>query len=190
MSPFANAGQFLVATAFGLAILVVLLRVWLQAAGANYYNPICQVLHRLTQPLIGPLRRVLPPLGRVETAGVVLAWLLALAKVAAMAGLAGGLPPFAALAVWALADLLSLLLWLAFWALLAGVLLSWFPVDNRNPAVPLVYQMTGPLLAPIRRLLPEMPIDLSPMIAILAVQLARILMVEPLHQLAGRMVLG
>lgn len=190
MSPFANAGQFLVATAFGLAILVVLLRVWLQAAGANFYNPICQVLHRLTQPVIGPLRRVLPPVGRFETAGVVLAWLLALAKVAAMASLAGGLPPFAALAVWALADLLSLVLWLAFWALLAGVLLSWFPVDNRNPAVPLVYQMTGPLLAPFRRLLPEMPIDLSPMIAILAVQLARILVVEPLHQLAGRMVLG
>lgn len=190
MSPFANAGHFLVATLFGLAILVVLLRVWLQAAGANFYNPICQALHRLTQPVIGPMRRLLPPAGPIETAGVLLAWLLALAKVAALAALAGGLPPFPALAVWALADLLSLLLWLAFWTLLAGVLLSWFPVDNRNPAVPLVYQMTRPLLAPFRRLLPDMPIDLSPMFAILAVQLLRILLVEPLQQAAGRLALG
>jgi YggT family protein len=53
-----------------------------------------------------------------------------------------------------------------------------------------VYQITEPLLAPIRRVLPQMGIDLSPMIAILAVQVARILVVAPLSDWAGRLALG
>jgi YggT family protein len=169
---------------------VVLLRVLLQAAGANFYNPICQGLHKLTEPAIRPLRRLLPPVRRIELAGVVLVWLLALLKLYAITRLGGGAVPLAALAVAALADAVSMLLWIWFWTLLAGVILSWVPVDNRNPAVPLVYQITEPLLAPIRRLLPQMGIDLSPMIAILAVQLARILVVAPLSDWAGRLALG
>jgi YggT family protein len=190
MSYFGNAGQLLVNVFFGLAMAVVLLRVLLQASGANFYNPICQMLHRLTQPVIGPMRRAIPPYRRVEIAGLVLVWLIALLKFYLLAALAGIVPPFAALLVAALADSISLLLWIWFWVLLAGVLLSWIPMDNRNPVVPLVYQLTEPLLAPIRRVLPDMPIDLSPMFAILAVQLARILVVAPLFDLAGRLAGG
>lgn len=189
MNHLGNAGQLLVGTLFSLAMIVVLLRVLLQAAGANFYNPICQILHKLTEPVIAPLRRALPPIRRLETAGLVLAWLLAMAKLYALGALVGGSLPFPALAVMALADLLSLLLWIWFWALLAGVILSWIPVDNRNPAVPLVYQITEPILAPIRRVLPQMGIDLSPMFAILGVQMLRLLVVAPLVDLAGRLAL-
>lgn len=190
MNYLGNAGQLLVSVLFGLAMVVVLLRVLLQAAGANFYNPVCQFLHRATQPAIGPLRRAIPPIGRIETAGIVLAWLIALLKFYALFSLAGAAPPFAAVAVAAVADVVSLLLWIWFWALLAGVLLSWIPIDNRNPFVPLVYQLTAPLLAPFRQLLPDMGIDLSPMFAILAVQLARILVVAPLMDYAGRLAIG
>jgi YggT family protein len=190
MSYFGTAGQLLVGTAFSLVMIVVLLRVLLQAAGANFYNPICQGLHKLTEPVIRPMRRLLPPVRRIELAGVLLVWLLALLKLYAITRLGGTAPPMAALAVAALADAISMLLWIWFWTLLAGVILSWVPVDNRNPAVPLVYQITEPLLAPIRRLLPQMGIDLSPMIAILAVQVARILVVAPLSDWAGRLALG
>lgn len=187
MNYLGNAGQLLVGTLFSLAMIALLLRVLLQAAGANFYNPICQFLHRVTQPAIGPVRRIAPPIGRLELAGLLLVWLLALAKMYALSALHGVIPPFTALVVLAFADALSLLLWIWFWTLLIGVLLSWFPMDNRNPALPLIYQITEPLLRPFRRLLPQMGIDLSPLFALLAVQLARILVVAPLFDLGGRL---
>lgn len=190
MSYFGNAGQLLITVFFGLAMLALLLRVLLQAAGANFYNPICQIVHRMTQPAIGPLRRAIPPIGRMETAGLVLAWLLAMVKFYALSALGGAALPLAALAVAGLADVLSLLLWIWFWTLLIGVILSWLPIDNRNPAVPLIYQITEPLLAPFRRLLPDMGIDLSPMFALILVQLARILIVAPLFDFAVGLAAG
>jgi YggT family protein len=190
MSYFGNAGQLLVNTFFGLAMIVVLLRIVLQACGANFYNPICQILHRITQPAIGPLRRFIPPIGRIETAAVILVWLISMLKFYALGALGGAIAPLPAIAVAGVADVISLLLWIWFWALLAGVILSWIPVDNRNPAVPLVYQITEPLLTPIRRLLPDIGIDLSPMIAIIGVQLLRILVVTPLFDLAARLAIS
>lgn len=191
MSYVGNAGQLVVGTLFTLALVVFLLRVMLQAAGANFYNPICQLLHKATQPAIGPLRRVIPPIGRLELAGLLVAWLIALLKFYAISALAGAALPFAAAAAAALADCISMVLWIWFWTLLAGVILSWVPVDNRNPAVPLIYQITEPLLAPIRRLIPPMGgLDLSAMVALLLVQVLRILIVLPLYDLAGRLAVG
>lgn len=187
MTYFGNAGQLLINVLFGFVMIVLLLRVLLQAAGANFYNPICQLLHKATQPIVGPLRRIVPPIGRLETAAVLLVWLVAVLKLYAIGLLIGMRPGFAGVAVLALADVLSLLLWIWFWTLLIGVLLSWIPVDNRNPAVPLIYQLTEPLLAPIRRLIPPMGLDFSPIIAILGVQLARILVVHPLNDLGLRL---
>lgn len=191
MSYLGNAGQLVVSAIFTLAMVVFLLRVMLQASGANFYNPICQLLHKATQPVIGPLRRVIPPLGRVELAGVLVVWLIAVLKIYATVALVGATLPFAAAAVAALADVISMLLWIWFWTLLIGVILSWVPVDNRNPAVPLIYQISEPLLAPIRRLVPPMGgLDLSAMLALLLVQVLRILIVQPLFDLAARLLGG
>lgn len=191
MNHFGNAGQFLIGTVFGLAMVVLLLRVLLQAFGANFYNPVCQFLHKATQPAVGPMRKVIPPYGRVELAGIVLVWLLAMLKFCALAWVVGqAAPPLPALLVAGLADALSLLLWVIFWTLLASVILSWIPVDNRNPVVPLIYQISEPLLRPFRRVLPDLPIDLSPILAILTVQLLRLLVVNPLFELAGRLALS
>jgi YggT family protein len=191
MSHLGNAGQLIVGTLFTLAMVVFLLRVLLQAAGANFYNPICQLLHKATHPAIGPLRKVIPPIGRLELAGLLLVWLIALLKLYATAALVGATVPFAAAAVAALADCISMVLWIWFWTLLIGVILSWVPVDNRNPAVPLVYQITEPLLAPIRRLIPPMGgLDLSAMIALLLVQVLRLLIVAPLYDIAARIAVG
>ncbi len=57
--------------------------------------------------------------------------------------------------------------------LLARVLLSWVQVDPRNPLVNLIHQLTEPLLAPIRRMLPPSgPLDFSPMVALIVVWVA------------------
>jgi YggT family protein len=191
MSYLGNAGQIVFGALFTLAIVVFLLRVLLQAVRANFYNPICQLLHKATQPVIAPLRRVLPPVRRVELAGLAVAWLIGTFKYIMLAALAGAALPFAAAAVAGLAECISLLLWIWFWGLLACVIFSWIPVDDRNPAIPLVYQISEPLLAPIRRLIPPVGgLDLSVMVALILVQVLRTLVVAPLFDQAARIAIG
>ena len=67
-----------------LALFVVLLRLLLQWARADFRNPICQAIVRLTNPLIVPLRRILPPVGKIDTASVVAVVLVAIIDVAAI----------------------------------------------------------------------------------------------------------
>jgi YggT family protein len=72
-----------------------------------------------------------------------------------------------------LIGLVQLLFDLYIIVLLARVLLSWVQVDPRNPVVNLIHQLTEPLLAPIRRLLPQSgSVDFSPMVAFIVVLIA------------------
>lgn len=54
-----NSIGFLVSTLFDLYIMVVLLRIWLQWARADFYNPFSQFIVKATQPVVGPLRRII-----------------------------------------------------------------------------------------------------------------------------------
>ena len=77
-----NTAYFLINTIFDLYLMVVLLRVWLQWARADFYNPMSQMVVKLTNPLVVPLRRVIPGLGGLDLASVLLALLIAFAKLA------------------------------------------------------------------------------------------------------------
>ncbi len=67
----------------------------------------------------------------------------------------------------ALVDLYSLVV-------LAAVVMSWVQVDRRNPLARIVYNLTEPVLAPIRRLLPVMGgLDFSPMVVLFALRALR-----------------
>ena len=66
---------------------------------------------------------------------------------------------------------LGLLLWVLWLAILVRVILSWFPVDPRNPIVRVVFDVSEPILAPFRRVLPRIGMfDLSPLAALLVIQ--------------------
>lgn len=198
MNYLGNAGQLLIDTLFGLAMLTVLLRILMQSARADFYNPICQFIHRLTEPVLAPMRQLIPPLARIDSAAVLLllalSWLRYLVlKVA----IGGTVMPFIhignagamALFIAAIAYLLTMLAMLWFWLLLISIVLSWVQPAHRSPAIPLVFQLTEPLLAPFRRLLPQMGLDLSPLFAFIGLQLARLLLVQPLFDQAARMAL-
>ena len=79
-----SAMQFLVSTLFELYLMVVLLRFWLQLARADFYNPFSQFVVKATHPIVGPLRRILPSIGRIDTATLVLALLVAGLKIVAL----------------------------------------------------------------------------------------------------------
>src|SRR5580693_10000666 len=89
-----NAIIYVVDTLLSLALFVVLARLLLQWTRADFRNPLCQAVVRLTNPLILPLRRVLPPIRKIDTASVVAVLLVAIIDVAAIFALHGiPMPP-------------------------------------------------------------------------------------------------
>ena len=191
MNYFANAGAILIEVLFGMVVLLFVLRVLLQWVRANFYNPICQFIYKTTNPVLMPLRRVLRPLRNFDSAGAVVAFLLECLKVWLLVALAGRALGPAATLVLGFADLLSMLLSLYFVLILARVILSWVGRDSYHPIVPLIAQLTQPLLAPLRRALPELGgFDLSPMVAMLLLMLARALVIAPLQDWGAVLALG
>ena len=172
-----QAFRFLISTLVNLYLVLVLLRILLEAVRADFYNPICQLLIKFTDPLVRPLSKLLPPVGRINLAAVVILYLVQLAGLFALALIASGQPEPMLLALFAAVSLVRLLLALYLVLIFAGVILSWVGQGFRHPIVPLIYQLTDPVLAPIRRVLPAMGgFDLSPLVAIIGIQFLMILL--------------
>ncbi|QBH95411.1 YggT family protein [Limnobaculum zhutongyuii] len=160
--------SFLIVTVLDLYVSVLLLRVWMQWARADFYNPFSQFVVKITQPVIGPLRRVIPSIGPLDTASLLAAYVLILVKYVVGLWLINQvllfLPVYLPLS---LLELLTAAGKLVFWIIIIRALMSWIS-QGRNPVDQLLIQLTEPLLSPIRRLLPSMGgIDLSPMVLIL-----------------------
>ncbi len=182
-APYAsNAGVFLIQTLFGFYILTVMLRFLLQWVQANFYNPMVQFLVTLTNPPLLPLRRVIPGFMGLDMASVVLMLALQLVELFLVFYLKGQTPNFAGLTVLAAAELLSLLVNVYFWAIIIRVILSWVNPDPRHPAVHLLGELTEPVMRPAQRLLPPISgLDLSPILVLIALQLANMLLIYPLR---------
>ena len=187
MGYFANAGMLLVEVIFGLAVALFVLRVLLQLVRANFYNPVCQFIYKLSNPPLVPVRKLLKPLGRFDLAAAVVAWLLECLKVLLLFALVGAVPAVAGLLVLGIAELVQFLLILYFWLILIGVILSFVaPGGGHHPIVPLVHQLAEPVLRPFRRVIPSLGgLDFSPMLALLVLLLARILIAAPLGDLGA-----
>ncbi|MDO9371889.1 MAG: YggT family protein [Gammaproteobacteria bacterium] len=188
---FSNAGVFLIQTVFGMYILAVLLRLLLQIVRADFYNPFSQFLVKITNPVLVPLRRVIPGLFGVDLASVLLLLALQMVKLALIGLLIDQGWHLSGLLLLAAADLLSLLLNVFLFSILIQVILSWVRPGEHNPLTALLYNLNEPLLAPARRILPPISgLDLSPIVVLVALQLASMLVVAPLSDLGRAFALG
>ncbi|MFW8590530.1 YggT family protein [Glaciecola sp. 2405UD65-10] len=180
-----NATVFLVSTLFNLYLMVIILRLWLQLARADFYNPFSQFVVKATQPVVGPLRRIIPSIGRLDTATLVFAILVVTLKFVVLTALFGnGNFNIVAILITALASLVSEIVNLVFWILILRAILSWVSQGN-NPIELVMYQLTEPFLAPIRKILPPMGgLDLSVLVAIIALQFIRLLIGDVFGPLA------
>jgi YggT family protein len=173
-----SAIAFIVETLLSLLLFVFLARLLLQWTRADIRNPLCQAVVRLTNPLILPLRRVLPPVGKVDTASVVAVFLIAIVDVAGLFLLHGvGLPPVEFWIRPVLTEIARTLLWTYFYAIFLYALLSLIAPGGYSPLQALLTSLCEPVLGPIRRLIPSVAgLDLSPLWAIIAIQAILILM--------------
>lgn len=171
-----------------LYLVVVLMRFILQLVRADFYNPISQFVVKATQPLLRPLRRIIPGFGGVDWSSLVLAIVLQMLLYAAIMS-AGGAPLsslWGMLLVWAILGITSLFVNIFFFALIISVILSWVAQGSRNPAVELVMQVTEPLLAPFRKFLPNLGgLDISPIFAFIALNLINNFLIADLMQRTG-----
>ncbi|CAM3855168.1 YggT family protein [Rheinheimera salexigens] len=171
-----QALQFLINTVFNLFLMVVILRFWLQLARADFYNPFSQFVVKATNPIVLPLRRIIPSIGSIDTATLLLAYLVALVKLLLLQFviIKGVVLPDSLL--WALMVVVKEAFSLLFWILVIRALLSWFSQGN-NPIEQVMHQLTEPLLRPIRRILPPMGgLDLSVLVVLIGLQFLNVLL--------------
>lgn len=166
-----------------IAITVIggacLLRCYLQYLKFNLSphsgNPIGLYLMPLTNWLVMPLRKLIPSLGRVDSACLVGAYLIVMAKVVLIGLLLGSFPPIVSLLIGSALELIGLVLSILVILIIANVILSW--VGRGSPMQYLLAEVLNPLLAPIKRILPSMgPLDLSPLVLLIAVQITQIVL--------------
>ena len=166
-----NALTYLVGTLLDLYITAVLLRLILQWVRADFYNPVCQFLIKVTNPVLVPLRRVIPSIRKLDTASVVLILALEFFSVWIASRISSSPLNLQEIFIFSLMKLAATLLMTYFFLIIATVILSWVGAKLRHPVVPLVYQLTEPVLAPIRRVIPPIAgIDLSPLFALIAIR--------------------
>ena len=167
---------YLIQTALSLYLLVMLLRFLLHASQADFYNPVSQFVVKITNPALAPLRRLLPPVGRFDLAALVESVFLQALGIVLLLLLNGvGLPGITLIIAWAAVGVVALLVNIYFFALLAMIILSWVAGGSRHPAILLIYQITEPVMAPVRRLLPPMGgIDFSPILVFILINVVQI----------------
>ncbi|CAH0538508.1 YggT family protein [Vibrio marisflavi] len=173
-----DAFLFLIRTVFELYIMVVILRIWLQAARADFYNPFSQFIVKATQPVVAPLRRIIPSIGSIDMATLLFAYVLSVLKFAVMnlvasGGAAAGFST--GLLFIGLLSLIKAVGGLLFWILLIRAILSWVS-QGRSPIEYVFHQLTEPFLAPIRRIIPVMGgLDLSVLVLFILLQFLNML---------------
>jgi len=172
-----NAVAFVVETLLSLALFVVVARLLLQWARADFRNPLCQAVVRITNPLVLPLRRVLRPVGKIDTASVVAVLLVAIVDVGAIFALHGvGLPPPLFWIRPVLTEIARTLLWTYLYAIFLYAILSLIAPGGYSPLQSVLTSLCEPVLRPIRRLIPAVAgLDLSPLWAIIAIYAVLIL---------------
>lgn len=174
-----NALVFLIYTLFDFYLFILVIRIVLVWVKAYYYDPVTQFIVRLTDPLVKPLRRIIPNIGLIETSSVLLVIVLELIKFFLLSYLEFGLPNPVGLLVLAIGDSLKILLDTFFFAILFQAIMSWVSVNSNINRV--LYQFTAPILHPLQRVIPTVGgIDITPIPALILLKLIVILFIQPI----------
>jgi YggT family protein len=186
-----NAGIYLINIVFGLYLLAIMLRFLLQTVRADFYNPICQFLITVTNPALKPLRRWIPGYMGIDWPSILLMILLQLLEICLIALLmSGDIPSPISIPVIIAAKLLELLVWVYIFIIIIQAVISWIQPGSYSSFTVLLYQLSDPLVRPIRRFIPATGgIDWSPLAILILLNLALMLLVAPLSDL-GRYLSG
>ena len=162
---------------FTLLVIAFLLRVLMPLVRADFRNPFGEAVLKITNPLVLPLRKVLPPGKRVDPSTLAALLLVQFAGSALLRVMAGAGFQLESILLGGLLDLLHRVLQFYFFAVLLYALLSWFAGAAYSPAAQVLGKLVEPLLTPIRRVVPPLGgLDLSAVFLLIALQALQILL--------------
>ena len=176
-SALTDIGMTIVQPLFSLAMFLIAVRFLAQLCGVSVYNPISMTLRRVTNVIVLPLSRLLPSGNRFSPGALVALILIQVVFIGLMFTLEGRLDAFNVLQalIWAAIGCASLLTNIIFYSVVAMIVVSFLAPQSSNPAVEFIWELTEPVMAPLRRILPPMGgLDFSPIILFIALNVIRV----------------
>lgn len=195
-NPLQNAGIFLIKTLFNIYIYLVLLRFILQILRSDFYNPICQFIIKATNPLLLPLRRIIPGLFGVDLAAIVLVLFLQFAQLSCLVFvvttdfLAFSMSSISGIVVWSIGQMLDQVVSLFTFSIIIYAIISWFPQIGYNPVASILNCICSPVLRFTKKVFPFSiiaGIDIAPLFVLIMLQLLNFLLTEPLIHFGQKM---
>ena len=170
-----NPIVFIIDTVFDVVCILFLARFILQASRADFYNPISQGIVKATDPVLRPLRMLIPGFRNLDFAAFIAAWMTKLLAHTLSIGIQSQFMPGALVLIgFGLFEVLQLLLSVYWWALIGVIVLSFLSPGSYHPGTALLAQVTEPILAPARKLIPPFSgLDFSPILIFLMLNLVR-----------------
>ena len=166
-------------TIAGLYLLFVVARFLLQLAKADFYNPISQAVFRATDPVVRVFRSFIPGYRGIDFSSLILAFIVQFIAISVTILLYGGaIPSVGFIITWSFIGVLNFIILFYYYALIASIVMSFVMMFSGNmnphPILLLVWQITEPIMAPFRRVIPPMGgLDFSPIFIFLIIGLIR-----------------
>ena len=176
-SALTDIGMTIVQPLFSLAMLLIAVRFLAQLCGVSGYNPISMTLRRVTNVIVLPLSRLLPSGNRFSPSALLALILIQVVFIALMLGLVGQLDAFNVLQalIWSALGAAGLLVSIIFYSVIAMIVVSFLAPQSSHPAVEFIWELTEPVMAPLRQVLPPMGgLDFSPIILFIALNVVRV----------------
>lgn len=185
-----NALSFTIETILGLYLIAVILRFLFQLCRVDFRNPVSQMIVTITNPPLQFLRRFIPGLYGIDLASVILVFMVGFLKtylLLSVSGLNANLPGVTALTT---GEIINIVIWTFILCILISAILSWVAPPANHPVIGIILGICEPVLRPFRRILPVMSgIDLSPVLALLTLNIALRLVVHPLNDIGRQLIL-
>ena len=176
-SALTDIGMTIVQPLFSLAMLLIALRFLAQLCGVSGYNPISMALRRVTNVVVLPLSRLLPSGNRFSPGALLALILIQMVFIVLMFGLVGQLDAFNVLQalIWSALGAAGLLVSVIFYSVIAMIVVSFLAPQSSHPAVEFVWELTEPVMAPLRQVLPSIGgLDFSPIILFVVLNVIRV----------------
>ena len=186
---FAQAIIFLVKLFFDIYILALILRYLLTIVRVDSLNPLSTLIMKVTNPLLKPLRRTIPGYFGIDWASIISLFLVQAIEIILVALIiTGGIPAFSGLTMLTIAYLLRTILYIYLFIIIVQVIISWINPNVYNPITTIMYQISEPILKPIRQFIPSSGgLDFSPLVALIIINLLMILIISPLMDLGQKL---
>ena len=174
----------LVNTLGGLYLLAILLRFLLQIARADFYNPLSQAVVKITDPLVRIFRSFVPGYRGIDFSSLILALIIQAILIVSLVYLYGyQMPGISSIVTWSLAGVLFFIINIYYWAIIASIIMSFVMLFsgsmNPHPILQLIWQLTEPIMRPVRNVIPPMGgLDFSPIFIFIGIQLLKEILIE------------